>query len=104
MADLICVYDEEITIDTYEIFDPECTWKRKTLTNYYVEELQVPIFKNGKLVYNIPTIEESRAYCKRQINRLWEEVKRFDNPHGYYVDLSQKLWDIKHKIILNKKH
>lgn len=104
MADLICVYDEEITTDTYEIFDPECTWKRKTLTNYYVEELQVPIFKNGKLVYNIPTIEESRAYCKRQINRLWEEVKRFDNPHGYYVDLSQKLWDIKHKIILNKKH
>ena len=101
LADVICVHDEVINEnEPYEIFDPRFTWKRKTLTNFKVEELHKQIFKDGKLVYQIPTLEESRAFCKYSLSRLWDEVKRFDNPHGYYVDLSQKLWDIKHDILM----
>lgn len=100
LADLLCVYDE--TIDEsqdLEIFDPYFTWKRKTITNYYVKELLEPIFVNGELVYNVPTIEETREYHKKQMDTLWDEVKRFENPHEYYVDLSQKLWDIKNNLL-----
>ena len=61
--------------------------------------LLVPIFKDGELVYKIPTIQESRAHCQREVDSLWDEVKRFENPHNYYVDLSQKLWDIKHALL-----
>ncbi len=104
-ADLICVWDEKVD-DTQplEIFDPENTWKRKTLENFEAKELQVPIFKNGKQVYELPTIEEIRANCRASIASMWEEVKRFDNPHNYYVDLSQKLWDIKYGMIKTQKH
>lgn len=102
LADVITVYDEVIPMDNYEIFDPQFTWKRKVLTDYYFEPLRVKVFENGKLIYNVPTLEESRSYCKFELSRLWDEVKRFDNPHGYYVDLSQKLWDIKHDL-LNKR-
>ena len=87
LADVICLHDEVIDSEEYEIFDPRFTWKRKNLTNFYVEELQKPIFKDGKLVYQIPSLEESRKFCKYSLSRLWDEVKRFDNPHGYYVDL-----------------
>ena len=102
LADVICLHDEDID-DThdYEIFDPKFTWKRKLVYDFYKEELLVPIFKNGSLVYDLPTIDEIRAYCKSEINRQWDEVKRFDNPHEYYVDLSQKLWDIKHEMLKN---
>ena len=99
LADVICLHDEVIDSEEYEIFDPRFTWKRKNLTNFYVEELQKPIFKDGKLVYQIPSLEESRKFCKYSLSRLWDEVKRFDNPHGYYVDLSQKLWDIKNSLL-----
>jgi nicotinate phosphoribosyltransferase len=106
LADVICLHDEDID-DTqdYEIFDPKCTWKRKLVYDFYKEELQVPIFKNGKLVYKLPTLEEIRQHCKNEVERQWDEVKRFDNPHEYYVDLSQKLWDIKHNMLKveNKK-
>ncbi len=100
LADVICVYDEDID-DTqdYEIFDPNATWKRKLVYDFYKEELQVPIFKNGELVYKMPTLEEIRAYAQKSIERQWDEVKRFDNPHEYYVDLSQKLWDIKNEML-----
>ena len=63
------------------------------------KELQVPIFKNGELVYTRPSLEEIRNYCLEQVDTLWDEVKRFDNPHKYYVDLSQKLWDIKYGLL-----
>lgn len=99
-ADLICVYDE--TIDDTQpltIFDPDYTWKRKTLTNFTAKELQVPIFINGKLVYDLPSTEEIRNYCSEQVDLQWDEVKRFENPHNYYVDLSQKLWDIKNSML-----
>ena len=102
IADYLCVYDE--TVDDsqdMEIFDPDATWKRKTVYNFTAKELQVPIFQNGKLVYQCPTLEEVRSYCLDQVDKLWDEVKRFDNPHTYYVDLSQKLYDIKIQLLKN---
>jgi len=104
-ADLICVWDEVVD-DTkpLEIFDPDNTWKTKTLENFRAEELLVPIFKNGKQVYELPTLQQIRANCQTSLESMWEEVKRFDNPHNYYVDLSQKLWDIKYGMIKTQKH
>ena len=100
IADLICVHDEVIDpSQPLELFDPEATWKRKTITNFTVRELLVPIFQSGKLVYEKPSIEEMRTWCAGQIDTLWDEVKRFENPHNYYVDLSQKLWDIKQQLL-----
>jgi len=103
IADLLCVYDEVID-DTrpLEIFDPINTWKRKTVTDFIARELHVPIFKQGKLVYELPSIHEIKKYCADQVETLWDEVKRFENPHNYYVDLSQKLWDIKHDLLKNR--
>lgn len=99
IADEICLYDEVIdNTKPHIIFDPDATWKQKTLTNFSVRELQVPIFKNGKRVYTSPSISEIRDYCAREVESLWDEVKRFENPHRYYVDLSKKLWDIKKKL------
>jgi nicotinate phosphoribosyltransferase len=96
IADLLCVYDEVIDEnEPLELFDPQDTWKRKVVTNYEARELLVPIFKNGECVYNSPDIKAIQGYCKDQVETLWEEVRRFENPHRYYVDLSQKLWDIK---------
>ncbi len=100
LADEICLHDE--TVDTaapHTIFDPAETWKTKTLENFDARELLVPIFKDGKQVYTSPSAKEIRAYCLAQIDTLWDEVTRFENPHTYYVDLSQKLWDIKMNLI-----
>jgi nicotinate phosphoribosyltransferase len=100
IADYLCIHDE--TVDDsgdMEIFDPEATWKTKTVYNFTAKELQVPIFLNGELVYERPTLEQIRTYCLEQVDTLWDEVKRFDNPHKYYVDLSQKLWDIKYGLL-----
>ena len=99
-ADLICVFDETVD-DTkpLEIFDPEYTWKRKTLENFTATELLVPIFKEGKQVDELPTLDEIRKHCHEEIEGMWDEVRRFNNPHNYYVDLSQKLWQIKHDMI-----
>ncbi len=104
IADYLCVYDE--TVDDsgkMEIFDPEATWKTKTVYDFTAKEMLVPIFKNGELVYKFPSLDEVRAYCLQQVDTLWDEVKRFDNPHTYYVDLSQKLWDIKYSLLKNRK-
>lgn len=103
IADLICVHDEVVDpARPLELFDPEATWKRKTITDFTVRELLVPIFQSGELVYRQPSIEEMRTWCAGQIDTLWDEVKRFENPHNYYVDLSQKLWDIKHKLLAKR--
>ena len=105
MADLICVHDEVIDpSQPLELFDPEATWKRKAVTDFTAVELLVPIFRGGKLVYQSPSITEMRAYCAAQIDLQWDEVKRFENPHNYYVDLSQKLWDIKHNLLKEAGH
>ena len=102
IADYMCVYDESVDdSQDMEIFDPEATWKTKTVYNFTAKELQVPIFKNGELIYECPTLQQIRQYCLEQVDTLWDEVKRFDNPHTYYVDLSQKLWDIKYGLLKN---
>lgn len=106
VADYITLHDEVIDeTKPLELFDPDFPWKRKTLTDFTARELQVPIFKDGKCVYTSPSTSEIRDYCASQIDTLWDEVKRFENPHNYYVDLSQKLWDIKQDLLKagNKK-
>ena len=104
IADVITLNDESID-DTkpYELFDPEYTWKRKIVTNYKAVELRKQYFKNGSFVGELPELESVKNYCKEQLDTLWDEVKRFENPHKYYVDLSQKLWDIKHTLLEHKK-
>lgn len=100
LADLITVYDEEVNDkEPLEIFDPNYTWKRKTLTDFYARPLLKQIFKNGECVYKQPPIEAAREYCLLQLDSLWEEVLRFENPHSYYVDLSQKLWDARNELL-----
>ena len=100
IADLMCVHDEVIDESKpLTLFDPKETWKKKVVENFTAKELQIPVFKNGELVYSLPDIHEIRAYCQSQVMTLWDEVKRFENPHRYYVDLSQKLWDIKHELL-----
>ncbi len=103
IADYLCVYDE--TVDDsgeMEIFDPDATWKTKNVYNFTAKELMVQIFKDGKLVYDCPDLQQIRTYCLQQVDTLWDEVKRFDNPHTYYVDLSKKLWDIKMSLLKEK--
>ncbi len=103
IADLICLRDEELKEnEPLELFDPEATWKRKVITDYTAKELLVPIFRGGERVYTSPSITEIRAYCAAQIDLLWDEVKRFENPHNYYVDLSPKLWNIKQELLKGK--
>lgn len=104
VADLLTLHDETIDTDRpLEIFDPEYTWKRKTLTEFEAKELLVPIFRKGELVYQSPSLAEIAAYCDEQVALQWDEVKRFDNPHNYYVDLSQNLWDLKHDLLKEKR-
>lgn len=105
VADLLCVYDE--TVDNtkpIEIFDPNYTWKRQTLENYTARELLIPIFVGGKLVYEKPNLEEIRAHCQRELETMWDSVLRFENPHEHYVDLSQKLWNIKQELLSSNSH
>ena len=100
IADLITV-DGEVINDSqpYELFDPDVTWKRKTVENYTARPLLIPLFEKGKCVYDYPDLESIRSYCAEQVETLWDEVKRFENPHNYYVDMSQKLWDMKNDMI-----
>ena len=103
-ADYICLYDETVD-DTkpLEICDPEARWKSKVMENFEAKELLVPIFKNGKQVYQLPTLNEIKRNCAYQVSALWPEVKRFDNPHNYYVDLSEKLMSLKDKMLMAKR-
>ncbi|MDR0325666.1 MAG: nicotinate phosphoribosyltransferase [Oscillospiraceae bacterium] len=100
LADEVCVYDEAIDhTKPHTIFDPAATWKRKTLTDFTAKELLVPVFQGGELVYDPPGIQRIKAYCAEQVALLSDEVKRFENPQTYYVDLSQKLWDIRQRLL-----
>ena len=99
LGDLLALSDEVIPNDKYTLIHPLETWKQKELTNYQVRDLLVPIFKNGQLVYQTPNIEETKAYCNDEFNTLYEEIKRTDNPHEYYVDLSDKLRKLKEELI-----
>ena len=100
IADLMTLASEKIDeSQPYELFDPDYTWKRKTVTNFTVRELLEPIFSKGKCVFEKKSVKEIRDYCAAQVDTLWDEVTRFENPHNYYVDLSQPLWDLKQKLL-----
>ena len=104
IADYMTVHDEVVD-DSRDmtLFDPNATWKRKTVYDFKARELLVPIFLNGKCVYKKPSLQEIQTYCRQQIDTLWDEVKRFDNPHTYYVDLSEKLWQIQQNLLRGKR-
>lgn len=100
IADVITLFDEEIdSTKPYEIFDPVYTWKRKVVTNFTARRLFVKIFENGEKIYNSPSVKEIQKYCLEQVDTLWDEVQRFEKPHNYYVDLSQKLWDERKRLL-----
>ena len=100
IADVITLHGEEIDeTQPYEIFDPDHTWKRKKLINFTAKKLMVPLFVKGECVYESPSVHELKEYCRDQIDKLWDEVKRFENPHKYYVDLSPKLWQMKEELL-----
>ncbi|MBQ6825413.1 MAG: nicotinate phosphoribosyltransferase [Clostridia bacterium] len=102
IADVITLGNERIDdTEPYEIFDPNHTWKRKIVTDFKAIKLQVKIFEKGKQVYDCPKVSEIASYCKKQVDSLWDEVTRFENPHTYYIDLSEKLWNLRHDL-LNK--
>lgn len=99
LGDVITIYDEEIPEDLYTLINPTDEYRQKTLKNYYVRELQVPIFINGKLVYRVPSIFESQKYCEKEFATMYPEIKRTSNPHVYYVDLSKRLLELKKDLI-----
>ncbi len=100
IADVITLFGEEIdNTKPYEIFDPEHTWKRKVITNFTAEKLTTQIYSSGKKVYESPDVHQIKNHCKKEIDRLWDEVLRFEYPHKYYVDLSQSLWDVKNNLL-----
>ena len=102
IADVITLGNEKIdSTEPYEIFDPVHTWKRKIVTNFVAKKLQVKVFEKGRLVYENPTVKEISAYRQEQVDSMWDEVKRFENPHTYYVDLSEDLWNLRNDL-LNK--
>jgi nicotinate phosphoribosyltransferase len=100
IADVIALNEEVIDENRpYEIFDPDHIWKHKTLTNFTAKKLLVRIFEKGKCVYRLPELEDIKKRCKQQIDTLWDEVLRFENPHKYYVDLSRPLWELKQEML-----
>ena len=102
IADVLTLADEIIDDSKeYEIFDPIHTWKRKVITNYYAKKIQVPIFIKGECVYKTPKLNEIQKYSLEEVESLWDEIKRFNNPQEYYVDLSEKLWNLKNDMIKN---
>ena len=100
IADVLANYDETINGDKpYVLFDPVHTWKRKTVTDFRAERLLTRIFDKGTCVYESPALKDIKAYCSRQLDTLWDEVKRFENPHKFYVDLSEPLWEMKQRLL-----
>ena len=103
LGDVLAVYDEIIPSEKYVLIDPNNEFKTVTISNYNVRQLQVPIFINGNLVYQVPTIDERRRYCEEEFKTIYPEIKRSLNPHEYYVDLSSKLLELKKELILNNR-
>ena len=101
-ADLICLVEEKFdTSKDMIIFDPIETWKKTKIhaDTYELRQLLVPVFLNGKCIYESPSVMEIRDYCTKELDTIWDETKRFTNPHEVYVDLSQKLYDIKSALL-----
>ncbi len=104
IADVLTLESEEIDESKpYTLFDPDFTWKRKEVENFVARKMLIPVFVKGECVYKEPSLDEIRDYCSEQIDNLWEEVKRFENPHTYYVDLSEELWRIRKELIEEHK-
>lgn len=101
LADVVTLHDEELEGDSCDLFDPQFTWKKKTISNFYSRPLLKRIFDKGRLVCDTPPLETLREYCALEIDGLWDELKRFENPHTYYVDLSKNLWDVKNEMLRN---
>lgn len=100
IADVIVLNGETIPEnESYEIFDPGAVWKRKKVDNFYVKDLRKQIFDGGECVYECPSIDEIKDYCAAQLDLIWDETKRFENPQIYYVDLSHDLWKLKHDML-----
>jgi nicotinate phosphoribosyltransferase len=100
IADVLTTNDEIIDENKpYELFDPEYTWKRKLVNNFYAKKLLAKVFDKGTCVYKSMTLKDIKSYCKEQVDTLWDEVKRFENPHKYYVDLSKDLWEMKERLL-----
>lgn len=100
LGDIIALAEEEgPSGEEIEIFDPNAVWKRKKITNFYARHLREQIFRGGKCVYELPSLEEIKKYCKEQLDVMWDEMKRFENPQTYYVDLSENLWRLKYAMI-----
>ena len=102
VADLIALADEEFSSkDPLLLFDPIETWKKTLLPggSYSMRELLVPVFRKGDCVYESPSVKEIQNICRRELNTLWEESKRFEYPHQTYVDLSRKLWNLKNNLL-----
>ncbi len=106
MADYISLYDEPApdTSKPFTIFDPQDTWKKKDLEDVEARRMLVPIFEKGKCVYESPSLKEIKKYCAEQVDTLWDEMKRFEYPHRYYVDLSEKLWNIRSELLNETTH
>lgn len=104
IADVITL-NEEIIDDgqPYVIFDPDYIWKRKRVENFRAVPLMTQIFDKGECIMQPRDLHEIREYCAAQVDTLWEEVTRFENPHHYYVDLSQRLWQVKESLIADLK-
>ena len=104
LADMIALHDEDFSSgEPIEIFDPENTWKRMTLCEYEARKLLVPVFENGELVYELPALSEIAAYCKTELESFWDEYRRLTRPHRYKVDLSPKLYELKHSLLANRR-
>ena len=104
LADLIALEEEDFTSgEPFELFDPENTWKRMTICEYEARKLLVPIFEGGKLVYESPSLNAIAAYAKHEKDTFWDEYKRLNRPHRYKVDLSQKLYDLKHELLSKQR-
>ncbi len=99
LADVITLSDEKIPNDNYTIFDPQNPWRKKVLKNYIAKPLHQEIFKDGQLVYKSPSLSDIAKHCKKELNTLWDEVRRMENPHKYYVDLSYELWTLKNEML-----
>ena len=104
IADMMCIYNEDPIDESQplEIFDPDNTWKRKLVTNYYLRELLVPIFRSGQLVYQTPSLKTISAYAREELDTFWDEYKRLHSPQRYKVDLSQKLFDLKQDLLARR--
>ena len=103
LGDVVALHNENIPRDTFTLIDPTNEANQLTIKDYVVRELQVPIVQDGEVVYKDPTWKEKQKYCVEQMQTLYPEVKRIENPHGYYVDLTRKLLELKKKLLKEAK-